>query len=119
MIASVKVGPSALIMRKRWGKLLQSYREETGVTQRDLAVALDIDYYTMISQIERGLAKIPTQDLPTWARVLQKPLKDFAMEYLYWTEPYIFAALTGRNSIDEQGLPHNFQQHVKHKPKED
>lgn len=98
--------PTSLVMRKRYGAHLKQLREDCGLTQRDVAEKLDYDYYTMISQIERGLGRVPPEDLPTWAAAYRQPLKEFAKTYLYWTDPYVYSALYGINPIDAERLPH-------------
>lgn len=98
--------PTSLVMRKRFGAILKEQRETAGKTQRDVAELLSYDYYTMVSQIERGLGRIPPEDLVVWAAAYRQPLKDFAKSYLYWTDPYVYSALYGINPVDEQALPH-------------
>ena len=96
---------TALILRKRLGVLLRQAREEAGLTQRDIAAHLGYDYYTMVSQIERGLGRIPPEDLTTWATLLKKDPKEFTRLNLYYTDPYVYEALWGINPLDEQKLP--------------
>ena len=83
-----RTSSSALILRKRHGVLLRQMREEAGLTQRDVAAELGYDYYTMVSQIERGLGRIPPEDLETWAKLLRKDSKEFAKLSLYFTDPF-------------------------------
>lgn len=98
---------NALLMRKRFGKLLKQWREDAGLTQRDVAADLGYDYYTMVSQNERGLARVPPEDVLGWARLLRKDPKEFAKNVLYWTDPYIYAAIYGIDPLAEQNLPHS------------
>ena len=53
--------------RKQLGKWLKAMREAAGLTQADLAKALQYDNAQIISNIERGVSAIP-----------QKRIKDFA-----------------------------------------
>lgn len=97
---------TSLVMRKRYGAMLREMRQEAGLTQQEVAAHLGYDYYTMVSQIERGLGRIPPEDLPVWASLYRKDPKEFAKLALYWTDPYVYAAIWGVNPIDEQKLPH-------------
>jgi len=93
-------------LRKRFGAKLKVWREEAGLTQHDLAIKLGWNYYTMVSQIERGLSRIAPEDIPVWAEMLRRPPKEFAKQYLYYTDPYVYAALYDLNPIDEEKLKH-------------
>lgn len=97
--------PTSLLMRKRFGSHLRQMREEAGLTQRDIAAHLGYDYYTQVSQIERGLGRVPPEDIGTWAKLLKQDPKDFAKLVLYWTDPFIYQALYGINPYDDQKLP--------------
>lgn len=96
---------SAIVMRKRFGAWLKTRREEVGITQRDIAAKCGYDYYTMVSQIERGLARVPAEDILTWADLLQVDPKQFGKLVLYWTDPHVYHAVYGVNPLDEQKLP--------------
>lgn len=96
---------NAKIMRKRLGAYLKQLREEAGLTQRDVAEKLGYDYYTMVSQIERGLSRLPVEDLLKWAELLRVDPKKLGKTVLYWTDPYVYQALYGVNPLDEQKLP--------------
>lgn len=41
------------------GSLIRKRREELGYTQKGLADAIGLEYYTMISQIELGYISVP------------------------------------------------------------
>lgn len=97
--------PSARLMRKRFGKLIAEWRTEAGLTQRDIAAELGYDYYTQVSQIERGLARIPPEDVDVWARLLRQDPKEFAKQVLYWTDPHIYRAIYGIDPLVEQKIP--------------
>ena len=46
-------------LRKQAGKWLRLRREKLGLSQRELAKRVKIDYYTFISQIEAGRGRVP------------------------------------------------------------
>ena len=44
-------------LRKDGGRWLRDLREARGLSQRQMAVAIGADYYTLVSQIENGRAR--------------------------------------------------------------
>ncbi|MDC0400369.1 helix-turn-helix domain-containing protein, partial [Alphaproteobacteria bacterium] len=54
-------------LRKEAGRWLRVRREELGLSQRELARRVKIDYYTFISQIEAGRGRVPSDRLQEWA----------------------------------------------------
>jgi transcriptional regulator with XRE-family HTH domain len=94
---TVKVDPSALVLRKRFGTWLKTMREDAGKTQLDIATYLNYGYTVMVSQIERGVSALPEHDLLLWAEALNVPAAEFASRYLYYYRPYIFEALYGKD----------------------
>ena len=63
MLASVSEKVSgtegSVELRKRAGSWLRARRSELGLSQRELAVRVNMEYYTFISQIEAGRGRIP------------------------------------------------------------
>ncbi len=55
---------------KALGLYLKARREEMKLTQNDLATQVGYDQSQIISNIERGVAKIPVAKLPDFARAL-------------------------------------------------
>jgi len=79
--------------RMTLGLWLRSLREERGLSQRELADILSLDYYTFISQLENGRGKIPTHRYVEWAQALgQKPQK-FVKMLLKHYEPITYEVL--------------------------
>jgi transcriptional regulator with XRE-family HTH domain len=52
------------------GKNIKAKREQLGITQEDLALALGYKSKTSINKIEMGLADVPRAKLPAFARAL-------------------------------------------------
>jgi transcriptional regulator with XRE-family HTH domain len=77
------------------GRWLKDLRTDAGLTQQQIAKALGYDYYTTISQIERGLTRVPPKDLGKWASLLKMPVADFARQLLSYYDPHMFEALFG------------------------
>ncbi|WP_419469239.1 helix-turn-helix domain-containing protein [Caldimonas thermodepolymerans] len=93
-------------MRKRAGAWLKSLREQAGLTQLEMATRLGYAYLTMISQIERGIGRVPPEDWPTWAELLRVDTREFARQMLYWYDPHAHYALFGGiHPHDAENLP--------------
>lgn len=75
------------------GHWLRSLREEQNLSQRDLASALSLDYYTFISQLENGRGKIPTHRYVEWALALGQEPKAFVKTLLKFYEPATYSVL--------------------------
>jgi transcriptional regulator with XRE-family HTH domain len=73
--------------RKSLGLWLRLCREEQGLSQRELAERLSLDYYTFISQLENGRGKIPVHRYEEWAHALGQDPKDFVKMLLRHYEP--------------------------------
>jgi len=60
-------GEGTKLLRREAGIWLKELREARGLSQRDLANLVGVEYYTFISQIESGRGRIPrivTPSLP-------------------------------------------------------
>lgn len=80
-------------MRETLGLWLKSLREAEGLSQRDLADRLSLDYYTFISQLENGRGKIPAYRYAEWAEALGQDPKSFVRELLRFYEPLTYKIL--------------------------
>lgn len=81
--------------RLAMGLWLKSLREEQDMSQRDLATALDLDYYTFISQLENGRGRIPPARYRDWAEALKVETRIFVMTLLSYHEPLTYEILFG------------------------
>ncbi len=79
--------------RLAMGSWLKSLREEQDMSQRDLATALDLDYYTFISQLENGRGRIPPARYRDWAEALKVETREFVMTLLSYHEPLTYEIL--------------------------
>ncbi len=82
-------------LRREGGAWIKSLREKAGYTQRSLAVALEIDYYTFISQIENGRGRVPPDRYKLWAEVLKVDPKEFMQGLMRYYDPYAYEMLFG------------------------
>lgn len=86
-------------LRVRGGKFLQLLRNHRNITQRELAVKLDLNYYTMISQIEAGSARIPPNLYIAYAKALNVDPILFTQKLMEFYDPHTYLALFGRKLI--------------------
>ncbi len=75
------------------GDYVKMLRLEAGLTQRELAVGLNLPYYTFISQVETGKARVPPEAMKAWAKQLKKDTRVFAKDLLRWYDPHMYRAL--------------------------
>lgn len=75
------------------GLWLKSLREAQGLSQRDLANILSLEYYTFISQLENGRGKIPAHRYREWADALGTPHREFVMTLMSFHDPITYDIL--------------------------
>tara|TARA_B100000886_G_C20272932_1_gene427809 strand:- start:370 stop:675 length:306 start_codon:yes stop_codon:yes gene_type:complete len=77
-------------LRKEAGRWLRLRREELGLSQRDLARLVKIDYYTFISQIEAGRGRVPADRIQEWASALEINPRDLAVALMKFYDPHTY-----------------------------
>ena len=94
-----------LALRQEAGKWLRQLRENIGISQRELAKRVGLEYYTFISQIESGRGRIPPAQMRNWAEVLGVSPRKFASEMMRYYDPIshdmIFGSGTGGKESDD------------------
>lgn len=90
---------ASLKLRSEAGLFVKSLRAQQSLTQRDVAVALKLNYYTMISQIESGAARIPPDLYVPYAKVLKVDPALFVQKLLQYYDPYTYSALYGSKHL--------------------
>ncbi|MEM0935898.1 MAG: helix-turn-helix transcriptional regulator [Pseudomonadota bacterium] len=80
-------------LRVAMGVWLRGLREGQGLSQRELANALNLEYYTFISQLENGRGRIPPSRYTEWAHALGQDPKAFVKAVLYYYDPVSYAIL--------------------------
>lgn len=90
-----------LRLRQEAGRWLRSLREAAGLSQRDLAKAVGIEYYTFISQIESGRGRVPPTQTRAWAKALKMTPRDFAIQLMRFYDPLSYDLIFG----PEAGVP--------------
>jgi transcriptional regulator with XRE-family HTH domain len=66
--------------RKRLGQIIKEQRQAQGYTQAQFARLVGQEYFTMISQVEQGVVRVPPHDTDKWALVMGVDTKAFAQE---------------------------------------
>ena len=80
-------------LRREAGKWLKDLRERCGLTQRQLAGRVGVEYYTFISQLEVGRGRIPPDRYERWANALHIPPADFVKQLLRFYDPETYRLL--------------------------
>ena len=86
------------------GGLIKEAREKSGFTQKALAEAIGLDYYTMISQMELGYVSVPPALWVVIARTLDMGRVDFVLRCILAYQPDLYEALfdrRGRSDVCE------------------
>jgi transcriptional regulator with XRE-family HTH domain len=80
-------------LRKEAGLWLRARREARGMSQRDLAQLVEVEYYTFISQIEAGRGRVPPDRLNAWAEALQMDPQVFVKTLMRFYDPITYGLL--------------------------
>jgi transcriptional regulator with XRE-family HTH domain len=62
--------PEMRALRVEAGQLLKFLRERAGYSQRTFSSAIGLSNHMLVSQVERGLKRLPPDRIRTWAQVL-------------------------------------------------
>lgn len=89
--------PDGGTLRQQGGAWLRHLREAQGLSQRQLAERVGLDYYTFVSQIESGRGRIPAERYLQWATALAIEPRTFVKSVLKYYEPTTFAILFSAN----------------------
>ena len=88
-------GSGQAYLRKEAGLWLRARRCELGLSQRELALRVNMEYYTFISQIEAGRGRIPADRMRDWANALEMDPKEFAITLMRYYDPHTFEMVFG------------------------
>jgi transcriptional regulator with XRE-family HTH domain len=80
-------------MRREGGRWLRELREKAGLSQRELAALIDVDYYTFVSQLENGRGRVPPDRYLIWARALKIEPREFVKTLLSFYDPITYEIL--------------------------
>jgi transcriptional regulator with XRE-family HTH domain len=87
-------------LRRGAGRWLRDRREAAGLSQRQLAELVGVEYYTFISQLETGRGRIPPDKFTIWARALGMEPRELVLALLPFYDPITFEILFPRGSGD-------------------
>lgn len=85
--------PDASALRREAGAWLAELRNESGLSQTQLAEKLGLKYSTFISQIENGYGCVPTESMRAWAEALGMEPPEFARRLVSYYEPELHRLL--------------------------
>lgn len=92
-------------LRVECGRWLKDLREQAGLSQRELAIAVGLEYYSFISQIESGKGKVPPSHFEAWAAAVHLPPREFARELLRFYEPLYYKLVFGGGNTEPTQAP--------------
>lgn len=91
--SNTRQGLRTLELKSKAGAYIKGLRKDAGLTQLELSKALGYDYYSFISQVEQGVARVPPDSYNAWAKALNVPVGDFVKTLLRYYEPEMYDAL--------------------------
>lgn len=83
------------------GALMKDRRVSLGYTQKAFADVLGIEYYTLISQMERGHMTVPPTLWGPIAEALKIDRQEWVLQCLREIQPEVYDALFGDKAIAE------------------
>ena len=87
--------------RNNLGQQLKDARTREGYTQKALAEALGLEYYTMVSQMELGYMSIPATLWVPISDTLRMDKYRWILQCVKEYQPEVYAALFAQKSIAE------------------
>lgn len=96
---SVRSAANGKRLRMAAGQWLKSLRENSGLTQRELAEKVGLRYYTFVSQIEGGHGRIPPDQYEAWADALGMDHRAFASQLVQYYDPCLHRMLFGEGDV--------------------
>ena len=85
-------------LRREAGQWLKDRREALGMSQRELATKVGIEYYTFISQIEAGRGRVPAERYEAYALALDIEPREFTKTMLRYNDTVVYNLLFGAES---------------------
>ena len=85
--------PDVQERRREGGRWLREMRERAGLSQRELASLVKMDYYTFVSQLENGRGRVPPDCYYVWARAIGVAPREFVKNIMKYYDPVTFEIL--------------------------
>ncbi|WP_019998692.1 helix-turn-helix domain-containing protein [Aureimonas ureilytica] len=89
-VQTILQDPERQRLREEGGAWLQKMRLEAGLSQRELAKALDVKYLSFISQIEAGRGRVPYERYLDWANALRMDPREFVATLMSYYDPITY-----------------------------
>ena len=80
-------------LRREGGRYVRELREAAGLSQRQLAALIQVEFYTFVSQIETGRGRIPPDSYRLWAEALGVDVRDFVTNLMRYYDPVTYDVL--------------------------
>ena len=74
-------------LRREGGRYVRELREARGLSQRQLAALIGVEFYTFVSQIETGRGRIPPDSYRIWADALGLDVREFVQTLMQFYDP--------------------------------
>lgn len=74
-------------LRREGGRWLRDLREARGLSQRQMAILIGAEYYTLVSQIETGRGRVPPDRYLSWASALDVDPSVFVRDLMRFYDP--------------------------------
>lgn len=74
-------------LRREGGRWLRDLREARGLSQRQMAILIGAEYYTLVSQIETGRGRVPPDRYLAWASALGVDPRVFVRDLMRFYDP--------------------------------
>jgi transcriptional regulator with XRE-family HTH domain len=92
------------VLRQQAGVWLKALRVGCGLSQRQLAARVEVEYYTFISQIESGKGRVPAERLAEWADALEYDRAQFAKTLMKYYDPFTYGLVFGKEIADDSQI---------------
>lgn len=80
-------------LRREGGRYIRELREAAGLSQRQLASLIGVEFYTFVSQIETGRGRIPPDSYLIWAKALGVEPRSFVRALMRFYDPMTYAIM--------------------------
>ena len=88
-------------LRREAGRWLKGLREKQGLSQRQLADLVGVEYYTFVSQLEVGRGRIPPDRYEAWAKALGMDPAEFVRHLMQFYDPETYRLLFGETQSNK------------------
>jgi transcriptional regulator with XRE-family HTH domain len=96
--------PDVQGLRRAGGVWLRELRENSHLSQREMAKLVDAEYYTFISQLETGRGRVPPDRYRDWAKALNVEPRGFVKQLLSYYDPVTYDILFGHEDDSDARL---------------